>query len=71
MENNNNWQCVKCGNTHYETSQFAATGGGFSKMFDVQNKKFTTVTCSRCKYTELYQAETSMLGNLFDFMVGG
>lgn len=52
----------------YETDQFAATGGGFTKIFDVQSKKFTTVTCKQCKYTELYKAETSMLGNIFDFL---
>jgi len=65
-----NWRCPKCGNMAYETDQFAATGGGFSKIFDVQNKAFTTVTCTRCKFTELYKAETSMLGNIFDFFTG-
>jgi uncharacterized protein len=63
----NRWQCPKCGNSAYETDQFAATGGGFSKVFDVQNKKFTTVSCTRCHYTELYRAKTSALGNIFDF----
>ncbi len=29
--------------------------------------KFTTVTCSRCKYTEIYRATTSTLSNVFDF----
>jgi hypothetical protein len=24
------------------------------------------VTCKRCKYTEFYQADSSMLGNIFD-----
>jgi predicted nucleic-acid-binding Zn-ribbon protein len=61
------WICPKCGNTSYETDQFAATGGGFSKVFDIQNKKFSTVSCLRCKYTEFYKAQTSALGNLFDF----
>jgi predicted nucleic-acid-binding Zn-ribbon protein len=61
------WQCPKCNNPEYETDKFAATGGGFSKIFDVQNKKFCTVTCSQCKFTELYKANTSKLGNLFDF----
>ncbi|MBN2063422.1 MAG: zinc ribbon domain-containing protein [Sedimentisphaerales bacterium] len=65
-----NWQCIKCGNTNYEVGKFAATGGGLSKIFDIQNKKFSTVTCTQCKYTEIYQAETSMLGNIFDFIVG-
>lgn len=63
----NQWSCPKCGNTTYETDQFAATGGGLTKMLDIQNKKFSTVTCMRCKYTELYKASTSALGNLFDF----
>jgi len=65
-----NWRCPKCDNDEFETGQFAATGGGLSKIFDVQNKKFTTVTCSRCKFTEIYQADTSMLGNVFDFFTG-
>jgi predicted nucleic-acid-binding Zn-ribbon protein len=65
--NHQNWQCPKCGNNQFETDQFAATGGGFAKIFDVQNKKFTTVSCTQCKFTELYKAPTSTLGNLFDF----
>lgn len=61
-----NYVCPKCGNQEYETEQFAATGGGLSKFFDVQNKKFSTITCTKCMYTELYKADTSMLGNIFD-----
>lgn len=61
------WQCTKCGNKEFETDKFAATGGGFSKIFDIQNKKFTTVICTRCKFTEIYKADTSTLGNVFDF----
>lgn len=66
----NSWRCPKCGNTSYETDQFAATGGGLSKILDVQNKKFSTVSCTRCRFTELYKAESSALGNLFDFFTG-
>jgi len=62
-----NWVCPKCRNKEFETDQFAATGGGLTKIFDVQSKKFTTVTCSRCKFTEIYKADTSTLGNVFDF----
>ncbi|HDQ00502.1 MAG TPA: GTP-binding protein [bacterium] len=61
------YKCPKCGNATYETDVFRATGGRFAKIFDVQNKKFTTVTCLRCKYTEIFKADTSMLGNIFDF----
>jgi predicted nucleic-acid-binding Zn-ribbon protein len=39
----------------------------FAKVFDVQNKRFTTVTCRRCTYTEIYRTESSRLGDVFDF----
>ncbi|MDA7980926.1 MAG: zinc ribbon domain-containing protein [Pirellulales bacterium] len=64
----NNWKCLKCGNADFETSQFSATGGGLSKFFNVQNKKFTTMTCTRCMYTEIYKTSTSTLGNVLDFL---
>lgn len=62
-----NWYCPKCQNQEFETDEFRATGGRFAKIFDVQNKKFSTVSCSKCGYTELYRGSTSTLGNVFDF----
>ena len=62
-----NWRCPKCANEAFDTDQFQATGGMFAKIFDIQNKRFTTVTCSRCKYTEIYRATSGALGNIFDF----
>jgi predicted nucleic-acid-binding Zn-ribbon protein len=62
--------CPKCRNDLYETDEFRATGGFLSKVFDVQNRKFTTVTCTRCRYTEIYKADSSMLGNIFDLFAG-
>jgi len=63
---NLNYKCPKCSNTGYETGEFRAPGGFWSKIFDVQGRRFSTVTCSRCKYTEIFKAESSMLGNIFD-----
>ena len=62
-----NWQCPKCQNKEFETDQFAATGGGLTKFFNIQNKKYSTITCAQCKYTEIYKADTSTLGNVLDF----
>ncbi len=59
--------CPKCGNPHYEADQFQATGGNFAKIFDVQNKKFFTVTCTECGYTELYRGTDSAGWNVLDF----
>ena len=64
---NLNYKCPKCGNTEYEIGEMRATGGALSKIFDVQNKHFTHVTCTRCTYTEFYQVKSGMLGNIFDF----
>lgn len=68
---NQTWICPKCNNPHHELDQFQATGGGFAKMFDVQNKRFTTLTCTQCRYTEIYKADVSELSNIFDFIIGG
>ncbi len=64
------WSCLKCSNTTFETGEFRATGGNLAKIFDVQNKKFSTVTCSQCRYTEIYKGSTSTLANIFDFFAG-
>ncbi len=56
-----------CVDLEFETDIFQATGGTLAKIFDVQNKKFTTVTCTRCQYTEIYKSSTSNLANVFDF----
>lgn len=62
-------KCPKCGNSEFEKDQFQATGGTFSKLFDVQNKKFYTLSCTKCGFTELYKGTTNDLENIFDFFI--
>ena len=62
--------CPKCGYTQYESYQFQAKGGNFANLCDVQNKKFVSVTCVNCGYTELFKAQTSTGWNVLDFLVG-
>ena len=64
------YHCPKCGNTQSEVDEIRTTGKGFSRFFDIQNKKFTVVTCTRCKYSEFYKGTPSSLGNIADFLVG-
>jgi predicted nucleic-acid-binding Zn-ribbon protein len=64
---NLNYTCPKCKNTECEVDEFRAAGGFLSKVFDVQSKRFSTVTCTRCQYTEIYRTASSMLGNVSDF----
>lgn len=60
--------CPKCGGTEFESSEMRATGGFLTKIFDIQTKRFTTISCARCRYTELYKTDSSTLGNIFDFL---
>jgi len=68
MEEKKSYICPKCQNTNYETSEVRTTGSFLAKIFDVQNIKFTSITCTRCRYTELYKTDSSTLGNIFDFL---
>lgn len=62
--------CPKCGCRHFTSDQFQATGGGIAKLMDVQNKRFITVTCNDCGYTELYKAKSGTGMNILDFLMG-
>ena len=62
-----NYKCPKCGHRTFNIDEFRATGGMFTKLFNIQNKRFTTVSCDQGSYTEIYKADSSQLGNIFDF----
>lgn len=62
-----NWKCPKCENRSFETDTIATTGSGFSRFFDLQNRKFATLSCNRCGYTELYKMrKAGTLSNILD-----
>ena len=65
-----NYHCPKCNSRQYRTETISTTGGFFSKIFDIQHRKFTAVICDRCTYTELYKTKSSQLENVFDFFTG-
>jgi predicted nucleic-acid-binding Zn-ribbon protein len=68
--NQQQYVCPKCGNESFTQDQFQATGGGLSKLMDVQNKRFITISCTRCGFTELYKGETDTGMNVLDFLLG-
>lgn len=61
------YKCPKCSNRTCDVDQMQATGGTFSKLFNIQNKSFTSVTCKKCTYTEFFKTQTSKITNVFDF----
>jgi uncharacterized protein len=61
--------CPKCGNRKAEFDQIRTTGSGFTRYFNIQNRKFTAVSCSRCGFTELYRGTKSGgASNVLDFL---
>lgn len=61
-----NWRCPKCDNPSFDTAEIRASGGALSAIFDVANKRFTTMTCTRCAYTEMYKTRVSGLGKVLE-----
>ena len=63
-----NWSCPKCSNKDYEAGEMRVTGSFWTKIFNIQNKKYSSVSCLKCSYTEFYKnPEGSTLSNIFDF----
>ncbi len=63
------YTCPKCGHRKADVDKIRTTGSGFTRFFNIQNRLFTAVSCSRCGYTELYRHDVSKTGsNILDFL---
>ncbi len=62
--------CAKCGHNECEVNDMSTTSGMMSRMVNLQNRRFSAVSCRRCYYTELYKTNSSGLRNVFDLLVG-
>jgi len=63
-----NWLCPKCNHNEYEIGEMRVAGSFWTKIFNIQNKKYASVSCMKCRYTEFYKDQpASSLANLFDF----
>jgi len=62
------WSCPKCSHREYEVGEIRVAGSFWTKIFDVQNKKYSSVSCSKYSFTECYKGQPSSgLANIFDF----
>ena len=64
---NNTQPCIKCSHNDFKQGELRATGGFWTKLFNIQNLKFETNSCTNCGYTEMYKKESSKSGNILDF----
>jgi len=56
-----NHSCLRCKHTQHEVGKIFASGGLLSSLMNYENREFTTVTCVKCKHTELYDAEKAVV----------
>jgi len=69
--NQKSYTCAKCGNHQADVDNIRTTGAGFTKFFNIQNRRFVAVSCSKCGFTELYrQGKSSGASNVLDFITG-
>ena len=62
------WSCPKCSEKNYDLGEIRVTGSFWSKIFNIQNKRYSSVTCENCSYTEFYRSQSSStMANVFDF----
>jgi uncharacterized protein len=66
--NNAKHKCIKCDNSEFSKGQLRAAGGFWTKIFNIQNLKFHTISCKHCGYTEIYKDSAENTGeNILDF----
>ena len=64
------WKCPKCNHRNYDIGEMRVAGSFWTKIFNIQNKKYSAVSCLQCSYTEFFKADSpSTLANVFDFFV--
>jgi predicted nucleic-acid-binding Zn-ribbon protein len=67
--NQKSYTCPKCGGRKADLDEIRTTGSGFTKLFNIQNRRFTTVICSQCGFTEFYSGrKSSGASNVLDFL---
>ncbi|UPM44756.1 zinc ribbon domain-containing protein [Halocatena salina] len=62
--------CPKCSHTEAEVGTISTTGGGLSKLFDIQTNSFKVVSCTNCGYSELYRDPSSGTSDIVDIFLG-
>ena len=60
------YTCSKCDGMEYKGGEIRTTGSGLSRFLDIQNQKFSTVSCVSCGHTELYRLDGTGVGNILD-----
>jgi uncharacterized protein len=61
--------CPKCGSKNCTISTIWASRSIIAKFLDIQDRRYTTVSCSVCQYTELYHLPPKRLNEVLEYSV--
>ena len=62
------YTCQKCGNKQYEIGEIWAVGSFWTRIFEIHNRKFTFLSCQKCKYTELYKVPQKNISEIINLL---
>jgi predicted nucleic-acid-binding Zn-ribbon protein len=63
------FKCLKCSHQQCTVGEIRVAGSFWSKIFNVEARKFKTSSCNQCGYTELYSMNKSgKMENVMDFL---
>ena len=61
-----NYTHPKCGHKNHIIDDIRAASGFWSKILDIQTKKFSSVTSQYYPYNEFYKTKPKSMTNIFD-----
>jgi hypothetical protein len=64
------FQCKKCGSENFRESEVRMSGGWLGSIFEIESKRFDTVSCENCGYTEFYSRKRSTGEKVADLFFG-
>jgi predicted nucleic-acid-binding Zn-ribbon protein len=60
------YTCPKCGSKQYEIGELWTVGSFWTRMFQIHNRRFTFISCQKCRYTELYKVPQKNIGEVIN-----
>jgi predicted nucleic-acid-binding Zn-ribbon protein len=63
------WKCTKCSCESYKSGEVRVCGGFFAKVFNLSTRKFATITCELCGFTEFYERYQNPVSNILDIII--
>jgi hypothetical protein len=61
------YKCPKCGTSQCETGEIWAASSIVTRVLGFHNRRFTSVTCKMCHFTEFYKVSRKEIGEVLNF----